>query len=373
MFDNISDDTNISIQNIYYFQRKMSVTINLNNCKISNSNKKAFIFEGGGTKGIYSIGLLKYLFTDENAPIKLSDIYIFGGTSVGSYIAAALSLGYTIKELDGLTDDINISKLIDPWYYLPLTLTRLARYGYLYDSIGRTIVLDSLFKQIISGLKKDLNENISHKEITFGHLKTLIKMFPKKYKHLLINAVDLNNNEQIFFTTLNENSDNLTLYDALMASSAIPFAFEPTIIYRDNKKFYSKNIGNLQKIIAIDGGTSNNNPLDYFMIDIKDYSDYDFHLLKYNSPSKYVDIKSNLTAMERIIFYWLSERNTVNMEVIGDFFNINIINLHVDKSPLYIPTNAEIKSIIITIIEQCNNNKIDTKILSPNTFLKKIE
>ena len=77
--------------------------------------------------------------------------------------------------------------------------------------------------------------------------------------------------------------------------------------------------------------------------------------------------------MERIIFYWLSERNTVNMEVIGDFFNINIINLHVDKSPLYIPTNAEIKSIIITIIEQCKNNKIDTKILSPNTFLKKIE
>lgn len=348
----------------------MTAIVNLDNCAINTKNKMAFIFEGGGTKGIYSLGILKYLFRTDNPFVDLNKVFIFGGTSVGSYIAAALSLGYDLEELERFMDKLSISELIDPWYYFPITISRLLKSGYMYESKGRKKILDNIFMQIIDRIKTDLKLDIKYTDITFSHLKTLITEYPGKYKNLVVNAVDLNNSEQIFFSTLNDYSNELSIYDALMASSAIPFVFEPTIAYRKEKYFFSKNIENSKKIMLIDGGTANNNPLDYFMIDIKDYDGIDFYLLKYNSPSEYKEINSIYTAFERIGSYMLTERNNVNMEVISDFFDINIINLHVDNSPLYIPTEQEIKDIIVIIENQCKSNKIDKINKSPNTFVK---
>jgi predicted acylesterase/phospholipase RssA len=77
--------------------------------------KNAFFIEGGGTKGVYAIGILKYLF-DNNPHFSLADVNIFGGTSVGSYLATALSLGFQKDDMIEISKIIDISKLIDSKY-----------------------------------------------------------------------------------------------------------------------------------------------------------------------------------------------------------------------------------------------------------------
>ncbi|AYV84945.1 MAG: phospholipase [Satyrvirus sp.] len=331
---------------------------------INNSlpkKKNAFFIEGGGTKGIYAIGVLKYLFED-NAYINLSDVCIFGGTSVGSYLATVLSLGYKKDDLMEISKIIDMSRLIDSKYLILLTAYRFISKGYFYDDIARTDIIEKILNFKFDLIKKHLclPYDSKAKDLTFGNLKQLIIRYPNIYKHLIINTVDISKNSQIFMTTLNDESDDIKLFDAMLASSAIPFVFKPVIIYNDpktNRYTYDK-INNLTLNNLVDGGISTNNPLDYFLLNDECFKEYELWLLKFTNEPNYIKIDGTTTLLKQIVEYLISGKNDIKMDLIHDEYQINIINLYSSAGTFDIYTPDEIQKIIENIYNQCKSGKL---------------
>ena len=353
-------DTNIN------FQVNFKVGKSNNNLR-SGAIKNVFLIEGGGTKGVYAIGVLRYLFGD-NPYFNISDVELFGGTSVGSYLATALSIGYNKDDIESIVKTTDIGSLIDSKYMFMVTLYRFATQGYLYDDTGR----ENIVKSIIGYKLDDINMNLGFdgdnklraEDLTFLHLRLLIQKFPNIYKHLLINAIDINRNEEILITTLEEKWDDFKLFDALLASSAIPFIFKPTVLYHNpgtdtysyNKSEDSLSCSTINNLV--DGGTCMNNPLDYFLLNEEKYSDYKLWLLKFTSSPEYVSINGTFSLLKQLASYLISGKNDIKMELIHEHYNINTINLHSKAGTLDIYTQDQIKKIIDDIYNQCLNKSL---------------
>lgn len=68
---------------------------------MSKSDFKILVLDGGGSKGIYTLGILNELELKLNT--KLSDYFhLIYGTSTGSIIGSLLALGYSVKEIKEL-------------------------------------------------------------------------------------------------------------------------------------------------------------------------------------------------------------------------------------------------------------------------------
>ncbi|XWV24500.1 mg746 protein [Tupanvirus deep ocean] len=331
---------------------------NNNKLLLSSTNKNAFFIEGGGTKGVYAIGILKYLF-EENPYLSLSNVNIFGGTSVGSYFATALSLGFGKDDLMEISKVIDISKLIDSKYMFLVTAYRFLSYGYLYNDTGRQDIVYKILQYKIDTINEHLGltgtNKIDGKDITFGHLNTLITKYPNIYKHLLINAVDISRNEQIFITTLDDKWEEIKLYDAILASSAIPFVFKPTLLHYNptiNKYSYTQTkettINNL-----VDGGVSTNNPLDYFLLNEDQYPGYGLWLLKFTNHPSYVKIDGTVTLLKQLANYLISGKNDVKMNLVQDQYRVNTINLNSKAGTLDLYSAEKVQQIIEDIYNQC--------------------
>lgn len=318
----------------------------------------AFFIEGGGTKGVYAVGVLKYLF-EPNDYLLLKDVKIFGGTSVGSYIAAALSLGFTRDEMINVIQNIDMGNLIDSSYQILFTMYRLITQGYLYADTGREGVIRTILQTKIDSIKSDLGLDKDVKygvdDVTFGDLRKLIKISPDTYRHLVINAVNLNRNVEIFFTTLEKRWDDIKLIDALMASSSIPYVFKPiNLYYYPSTKSYGYHKTPESTLDSFyDGGVSTNNPLDYFLLHHSEYDDYHIWLLKFTDSAEYVPLKGVRERMYRLIDYLISGKNDIKMELIKEDYQINVINLHLKVGTLDIYSTKEVQAIINRIYQTC--------------------
>lgn len=328
-----------------------------------NPVKNAFFIEGGGTRGIYGIGVLKYL-QSANPYIKLDQVDIFGGTSVGSYLATALSLGYQKDDLVEITKIIDVRKLIDSKYMFMMTMYRFMTQGHLYDDTGRQDIIKKILDYKIVMIKDHLGiadqANFGGKDLTFSHLKKLIASHPITYKHLLINVVDISKNDQIFMTTLNDEFDDIKLFDAMSASSSIPFVFKPvTMYYHGNTKKYGyqqldgSTINNL-----VDGGVSTNNPLDFFLLNDEKYSHYKLWLLKFTNYPQYVKIDSTIILLKQLMEYLITGKNDIKMNLVEEDYHINCINLHSTAGTLDIYTPEAAQKIIDDIYNQCVSGKL---------------
>lgn len=325
--------------------------------------RNAFIIEGGGTKGIYAIGILKYLF-DNNPYLHMKSINIFGGTSVGSFLAAALSLGFDQNDMVEFSKMIDIGKLVDAKLKVMVSLCRLLSKGYLYRDCGRRDIVNKVLNYRISTINEHLDlhdhHQISGKDLTFGHLRLLINKHPNIYKHLLINAVDINRHHQVFMTTLEDTWDEIKLIDALLASSAIPFVFKPVKLYHnpttDRYTYQMTDETTLNSLI--DGGVSTNNPLDYFLVNNDQYSDHIIWLLKFTSQPQFVKIETNRALLKQVADYLISGKNDIKMDLLQERYNIHIINLHSTAGTLEIYSTKKIQKIIQDIYEQCVSGNI---------------
>lgn len=68
---------------------------------MKNPNFKILVLDGGGSKGIYTLGILNELELKLN--IKISEYFdLIYGTSTGSIIGSLLALGYSVKEIKEL-------------------------------------------------------------------------------------------------------------------------------------------------------------------------------------------------------------------------------------------------------------------------------
>ncbi|AZL89119.1 patatin phospholipase [Megavirus baoshan] len=319
--------------------------------------KNAFFIEGGGTRGVYAAGVLKYLFED-NEFLNLCKVDLFGGTSVGSFLSTALSLGYNKEDIIGVSKIIDLSKLIDSKYMFMFTAFRFLSKGHMYDDSGRQDILKKILNYRIEIIREHLGIakgiEFCGTQITFGHLKKLIQEYPNIYKHLLINTVDISRKEQIFMTTLNDDWNEIKLFDAMLASSSIPFVFEQSKLYYNikTKKYNYENTRDSTINYFVDGGVSNMNPLDYLLLH-SDLKNYNLWLLQFTNKPKYVNINSNIVLLKQLVDHIMGAKNNINMNILHQEYQINVINLNSKAGALDIYTPEKVQEIIEDIYNQC--------------------
>lgn len=340
---------------------KLGITIksrlNCGNLELKKK-KNAFFIDGGGTKGPYAVGVFRYLF-EKNPYLNLADVDIFGGTSVGSYLATALSIGYDKNDFITMSKTMDISNLVDSKYLFMITIWRFIRLNYLYDDKGRESIVQMIIDAKIDAMCEHLGRNVSSTDITIGDLKQLINTYPDIYKHLIVNTVDISANEQIFMTTLDSKSDNIKLFDALLASSSIPFVFRPSIFYRspEGQYGYEQKPGYTTNTF-IDGGVCTNNPLDYFLLNEKKFKQYDLWLLEFTKEPTYTNVYGFMSLLEQLIDYLITGKNDVKMDLVKKHYQINTINLCLRSGTLDICTKEQIQATIEEIYEECVSGNI---------------
>jgi NTE family protein len=193
---------------------------------IEQKQSYSLVLSGGGALSISFIGIIEQLENNSNK-IKIDELI---GTSMGSIIAACLSIGLTSKEIIVL---LNSFSNIFNW-------TKLSFDG---NSIIKIDKIKKILIDIFTENRKIKNTLIPLKIITTNMKDGTVKVFDK--------------------------DDDITIVQALLASMAIPGVFEEQII--DNEVycdgFLIENLGILQSsiknVIALDslGLNSYNNEL----------------------------------------------------------------------------------------------------------------
>jgi NTE family protein len=186
------------------------------------------VFSGAGIKIYAFIGVLKALKEHD----LLKNIKSLIGTSAGALISIALCLDYDCEEIEELMLKIKIDKLKD--FSSTDIINCFNTYG-----IDNGSNFKRLFKIIIKAKTKKDN-------ITFKELYELTK------KKITITATCVNSMETTYFNY--EKTPDFYVEDALLMSISIPFLFTP--VKHDNKLY-------------IDGGLTNNYPIDFFEDDLK--------------------------------------------------------------------------------------------------------
>ena len=81
----------------------METTISATTTSLPDANRpfRVLSLDGGGSKGVYTLGVLKEVEAIVKAPLCNVFDLVFG-TSTGSIIAALIALGYSISEIEAL-------------------------------------------------------------------------------------------------------------------------------------------------------------------------------------------------------------------------------------------------------------------------------
>ncbi len=264
---NIINDTNLNIN----IENEVK-----NICHTNKSKKNILVLAGGGVKGLYIIGCLKYL--EEKGLLK--DIDTYAGTSIGGILSFMLNIGYTVDEMYKFSKIFDLSKTTD------INIT----------SIFNTFSIctnDNLEKVIINQLKlKNINQDIK-----------LIELYKKTKKKLILTTVCINTKkvEYISYETYPE----LSVITAIKMTSAVPILF-PFIEYNDKK--------------YVDGGLLENFPIKIFddqldkVIGINIMSEL---------PSKHSNIMEYILLILGIVYYNGSNKYDID-KYKNSVFNLNL-------------------------------------------------
>jgi NTE family protein len=216
------------------------------------------VISGGGLKGYYFLGAIKYLIKND-----LLDIKKILGVSIGSIIGYLLIIGYNINEIITIFLKIKLDK------YIPeLVLDKIYYEYYFLDN--------SKILQIITYLSKKKNIDLNI---------TMLELYNIKKIEFIISTCNLT--KQIYELITYKTHPDIPVMIALQMSCALPLIFKP-IYYNNN--------------IYVDGGLYNNYPINYFKKEIKktigitiNY-DNDFNNIFgfITSMLNFISIKSNL-------------------------------------------------------------------------------
>jgi len=187
------------------------------------------VFSGGSLKCLSQIGCIKY-FEEKNI---LKNIRNYVGTSGGTLILLFLVLDYSYEEIRDFFITISNSVIllsINPEQILEL----FDNYGLNDGSIIKNIVREALYKKLFQ------------EDITF------IELAKKTGKNFIICASNIEQVKSSYFCL--ENTPDVNVVDAIMASCAIPILFNPVEI---------------NDVLYVDGGIYNNFPINYDKINKK--------------------------------------------------------------------------------------------------------
>jgi NTE family protein len=192
-----------------------------NSNPIKLSNIKNLVLSGGGLLGISYIGLFKYL--EENNATK--QIKTVSGCSAGAIFGSLFAVGYKSDELNIIVKSMNFKE------FLNITADSIINFM-------RTKGLES-GKNLMNFIKKCIKDKTGNEDITFCQIQERFNI------KLSIGVTNLTTSK---FELLGcHNMPNLPIYQAINASIAIPFIFEPVIINND---------------VCCDGGLLDNLPIE---------------------------------------------------------------------------------------------------------------
>jgi NTE family protein len=201
----------------------------------NKDTKVGLVLSGGGAKGLAHIGALKVI---EDSGVKIDYI---AGTSMGAIVGALYASGYSADELTKIFKEVNFEELIRD------NFDRKDRSFFDRKDTDRHAVVLPFNK-----FKLSFPSSISKGQKTYNfyvklldHVKD-IEDFSKLPIPFLCIGTDLETGNQVIL-------DKGYLPDAISASSAIPTLFEPI---------------KLNDKLLIDGGVSNNYPIDEFCLKI---------------------------------------------------------------------------------------------------------
>jgi len=172
-----------------------------------NSDDLSLCICGGGMKGGYIIGAMKYL-EDKG---KMNKFTSYVGTSIGGILLMLYIIGYNVYEIEEFFYTFNFSDV-----KIDLNIDKLiSAYG--CDDMRKILyVYEELFKY------KNLSIKMTFEEI---HNKT--------QKHLKMTTANLNECKLEIMDYIN--TPELTLETAIRRSTALPLIFEP---YKSNNNIY---------------------------------------------------------------------------------------------------------------------------------------
>ena len=177
------------------------------------------ILSGGGVRGLYYLGFMKYF----NSYLKNFKNLV--GTSIGSIFVVAIALGYSSEELyPHIVNIIDYSKIksMDLFNFL--------------DNLG----FDDGSK-LEHYIKKMIRNKLNRKDITFRELYDIYE------KNVIITVVCLEAKEVIYLSK--DTYPDMKIWKAVRMSMGVPFLFKP-FVYKE--KHY------------VDGGIKHNFPIDLY-------------------------------------------------------------------------------------------------------------
>lgn len=194
----------------------------------NNKTLKILVLDGGGSKGVYTLGVLKEL--ELKLKGKLHEHFdLIYGTSTGSIIAALIGVGKTIPEIETLYMDL-----------IPKIMSGFTR------------------KRKSKNLKKEADKVFG--EMTFNAFKT----------HVGIVAMNFDEQRPLIFKTdvsqAHGSIDSFVVGFGCTISEAVQCSCSAYPIF-NIKEIELTNIGSKSKVRAIDGGFIANNSTLFAMID----------------------------------------------------------------------------------------------------------
>jgi NTE family protein len=211
------------------------------------------VFEGAGIRGIAYCGALMEL--EEQG--YLASVTRVAGTSSGAITASLLSVGYTPQEIYDIIGETNFGKFNDGGGIFIGGFHRLKKKLGYYKG-----------KKFLEWLQNLIEAKTGNRNFTFADLeaRATSTRFNNPYKHLVISATSLNHQQALFFSF--HTYPNMRIADAVRASMAVPYYFEPLIIDAQGKSVAFKEM-KPEDHICVDGGFVTNFPIYIF-----DYAPY---------------------------------------------------------------------------------------------------
>lgn len=191
--------------------------------------KIGLVLSGGGAKGFAHIGVLKVL---EQAGVKIDYI---GGTSMGAVVGGLYASGYSATQIDSIFGTINYDNLLKD--FIPRTSKNF--YEKRNDDLYAFVLSFNKFKV---GVPQALSKGMYNYNLLSSITRNVrhIRDFNELKIPFLCMATNIETGEKV---TINKGN----LAYAMIASSAFPSLFSPV---------------ELNGILLVDGGVSNNYPLD---------------------------------------------------------------------------------------------------------------
>jgi NTE family protein len=229
-------------------------------------SKSALVLGGGGfTGGVYEIGALRALdLLSVNRTVNQFDVYV--GTSVGSFVAAAVANGVTPEEMMRVIvqqtptpfADVGVGTLLKPNYkefvakglMLPVKLAQLVRT--LARDLGQITAVD-----FVIGLAESLPSGLYSGEGVERYVRTILSDpdrtddFRLLANELYLAATDLDTCERIVFGA--EDWDEVPISTAVSASSALPMLYKPVKV-KDRELIDGGMLSTTNLDIAVEAG-----------------------------------------------------------------------------------------------------------------------